>query len=149
MVGSVGSGSQNSLLLHIFGDMKIAPPIIMRTVFALQIRYQLTQRLAFVGHDVGQQQRIQKTVTLRQKARIANSAGLLAADDNFTLHHQVSNVFESDGALVQFAAMLGGNAIDHARRVEGAHDFSGPFLSYEQPLRENGKNLVRIDKAAV
>src|ERR1700678_1161069 len=45
--------------------------------------------------------------------------------------------------------MFGRYAIDHACGVEGAHDFSGPFLSYQQPLGENGKNLVRIDKAAV
>src|SRR5580700_9465341 len=35
------------------------------------------------------------------------------------------------------------------RVVKSAHHFSGPFLADHQPLQENGKNLVRIHKAAI
>ena len=39
---------------------------MMFAVFLLQVAHQLAQRLAFFGHDVGQQQGIQNAVALRK-----------------------------------------------------------------------------------
>src|SRR5207253_5633441 len=55
----------------------------------------------------------------------------------------------ADRALVQLAAMLGGDAIEHARGVESAHYIARPLFAFEQPAEENRENLVGIDEAAV
>ena len=46
----------------------------MLAVFLLQVAHQLAKRLALFRHDVGQQQGIQKAVTLRQVPANADSA---------------------------------------------------------------------------
>ena len=65
------------------------------------------------------------------------------------VHHEVGNVLEADGRLVQFASVLGRNAIDHARRVERTHHAARPLLAFEQPLKQNRETFMRIDEAAV
>src|SRR5205807_394069 len=130
--------------------MEIAPGVVVGTVFFLQAFHQLSQALAFIGHYVGQQQSIEKAIALRQVALDADSAGLLSADEDLALQHQVTDVFESNAALDQFAAMLCGYAIQHAGGVEGANYVSGPVIvPGEQPLEQNGINFVGIYKAAI
>ena len=45
--------------------------------------------------------------------------------------------------------MLGADAVDHARGVEGARHVAGPPLPLQQPAQQDGKNLVRIDEVAM
>src|SRR5947208_2554902 len=56
---------------------------------------------------------------------------------------------EADTALVQFAAVARGNAVHHARGVESANYLARPFLSFQEPAQQDGKNLMRINEAAV
>ena len=65
------------------------------------------------------------------------------------LHHEVGNVLESDVALAQLASILGGDAIDHAAGVEGAHHIARPFLVDQQPVQQHRHALVRIDEAPI
>src|SRR5437773_5493349 len=58
-------------------------------------------------------------------------------------------MFEADTALVQFAAVARGNAVHHARGVESANYLARPFLSFQEPAQQDGKNLMRINEAAV
>src|SRR5207245_2750151 len=80
---------------------------------------------------------------------VANAAGFFATHDDFSLHHEIGNMFEADTALVQFAAVARGNAVHHARGVESANYLARPFLSFQEPAQQDGKNLMRINEAAV
>ena len=51
--------------------------------------------------------------------------------------------------LDQLAPVLGRDAIQHARGVEGARDHARPLLALEQPAQQDGVTLVRVNKAAV
>ena len=95
-----------------------------------------------MSHYVCQQQRIENAVPLRQKAPIPDSARFLAADENLAFHHQVGDVLEPNRTLMQLAAVLCRNAINHASGIKGAHDFARPLLSFEKPIQKNGENLV-------
>jgi hypothetical protein len=50
---------------------------------------------------------------------------------------------------VQLAPVLSGNAVEHARGVEGTHHLARPPLALEQPAQDDGVDLVRIHKAAI
>src|SRR5437773_4199288 len=45
--------------------------------------------------------------------------------------------------------MAGRNAVEHLRSVEGANNFSRPLFSTQQPVEQDGENLVRVNKASV
>src|ERR1700682_2128238 len=122
--------------------MQIAATVVMRSKFTLKIGYQLPQRLSFFSHHIGQQQRIQNAVTLRQIARIPDASRLLTADHNFAFHHQICDVLESDGTLVKLASVLGSDAVQHESSVESSYHITGPFLAHQQPTEQNGKNLM-------
>src|SRR3982074_1709191 len=50
---------------------------------------------------------------------------------------------------MDFAAMLRGDTVDHARSVECADNFARPLFALQEPVQEKGENLVRVDKASV
>src|SRR5260370_35450529 len=50
---------------------------------------------------------------------------------------------------MDFAAMLGSDPVDHARGVECADDIAGPVFALQEPMQQNGENLVRVHKASV
>src|SRR5581483_907374 len=79
----------------------------------------------------------------------ADAARLFAANKNVPLQHEVANVLEADTAFVQLAAILSGDAVEHAGGIEGTHHFARPLLAFQQPLQQHGVTLVRIDEAAV
>ena len=56
------------------GQVKVGTRVVMLAVFLLQVVHQLPERLAFVSHDVGQQQRVQDAVALGQVAANADAA---------------------------------------------------------------------------
>src|SRR5690349_19472671 len=79
----------------------------------------------------------------------SDSSGLLAADQNVAFQHEIADVFETDPALVQLASVLGCDTVDHFRGVECAHHLAGPLLSFEQPAKDDGIDLVRIDETSI
>src|ERR1700674_569351 len=80
----------------------------------------------------------------------ADSAGLFATDQNGALQHDVDDVLEPDAAFDQLAAMLSGNAVQHAGGIEGAYHVAGPVVvTREQPLEQDGVDFVGIHKTAV
>src|SRR6516162_1549774 len=79
----------------------------------------------------------------------ANSARLLTTNQDVALAHKVANVLEADSALVHLAAVFGADAVDHAGGVEGAYDFARPLLALQEPFKNQGKDLVRVDEAAI
>ena len=122
--------------------MQVATTIEVRPKFLLQSRDYLAKRLLLFGHYVGEQKRIKNSVALRQVTGIADAARLLATDYDLTIHHQISNVFESDRALVKFAPMFGGDAVQHARCIEGSNNFSRPLLAAKQPIEQDSEYFV-------
>ena len=104
---------------------------------------------SFVGHDVGEEQRVEQAVALRQVSADADAARFLAADEDVLLEHEVADVLEADAVLVQLAAVPGGDAVEHERGVEGAGDVAGPAFAFEQPLEQDGEDLVCVDDVAV
>src|SRR6185437_9322531 len=136
-------------ILDVIRNVQIAAAVVMLPVLLLQMRDQSTQRLLLFGHYIGEQKRIQNAIALGKVPRIPDTAGLLATDHDLAFHHEVGNVLEADGTLVEFASMFRGDAVEHARCVESAHHFAGPFFSCEQPFEEYGENLVRVDETAV
>ena len=71
LLRALGAGALNCTLLHVVGNVQIAPPVVVGAILVLQIRHQLAQRLALFGHHVGQQQAVQHAVALGQES--ANS----------------------------------------------------------------------------
>ena len=65
----------------------------------------------------------------------ADAAGFLAADQHFALEHDVANVFEADGSLMQRAPVLFGDAVQHLRSGKGFHDVAGPATLFQQPAQ--------------
>src|ERR1019366_8207436 len=57
--------------------------------------------------------------------------------------------FETDAVLNQFAAMFGGDAVEHPGGVECARDSTGPAFALEHPTEQHRKNLVGIDEFSV
>src|SRR4029077_16452406 len=50
---------------------------------------------------------------------------------------------------MDFAAMLCGDTVDHARGVECPDDIAGPLFALPEPTQQSGENLVRVHKASV
>src|SRR5207245_9232675 len=100
-------------------------------------------------HSLRRYKGLQRAVAPGNITRVPDASRRLATNQDLAYHHQVRNIFEADRALVQLAAMLGGDAIEHARGVESAHYVARPLLAFEQPAEENRENLVGIDEAAV
>ncbi len=121
----------------------------MRSELTLQIRHQLPQRLAFFRHYIGQQQAVQHPIPFRQKARVTDAARFLSSDQDVVLHHQIGDVLESDLRFVKFAAILGGNAVEHAGCIERAHHVTRPLLALQQPAQKNAEDFVRVYKAPI
>ena len=65
---ALGPRPLDGILFHLFGNMQIAPPVLVGAEFTLQIRNQLAERLALLRHNIRQQQAIQDAIALRQKA---------------------------------------------------------------------------------
>ena len=115
----------------------------------LQIGDKLAECLAFFGHHVGQQERVQQAVALGQVALEADAARFLAAHHDFALQHVVADELEADAVFEQFAAVLFANAVEHFGGVEGAGDGAGPAFAAQNPAQQHGEDLVRIDEVAV
>ncbi len=148
--GGRSAARQRAEQLQLVGNVQVAAPVIVPAIFVLQLLHQLPERLAFLGHDVGQQQGVQDAVALGKMARDADAAGLFAADQDFAAaEHDVADVLEAYAVLDQFAMVFAGDAVEHAGGVEGAGDGAGPLLALEKPLQQHRETLVRVDEAAV
>src|SRR4051812_14811140 len=79
----------------------------------------------------------------------ADAARLLSTDKNLSFEHEIADVLEPNAALVQFASVLGSDAVQHLCGVKGAHNFARPFLTFQQPPQQDGVDFVGIDVAAV
>ncbi len=74
MRGWLGRRPAQSALLHIFGEPQVATSVVVAAIFLLQVFHQLAQRLALFGHDIGQQQCIQRAIALDQESGNADAA---------------------------------------------------------------------------
>ena len=61
-------------VLDLVGDVQIDAAVLVLAVLGLQVGDKLAQGLAFFGHHVGQQQRIEQAVALGQVALEADAA---------------------------------------------------------------------------
>src|SRR5262249_27113878 len=77
------------------------------------------------------------------------AAAFFAADENVLLKHELANVFEADGNLVEFAIELCGELVDKFRDGEGFCDVTGKLAHAGKVPDEQRKNLVRIDEGSV
>ncbi len=107
------------------------------------------ESLLLVGHYVGEQQRVEEPVAFGQMLADTDAARLFAANEYLAREHQVDHVFEADAVLVQRAAVLGGDAVDHLGGIECAGYVAGPALALDEPLGEDGEDLVGVDYVAV
>jgi hypothetical protein len=101
-----GFGAGDGAVLDFVGDVQVDAAVLVFAVLGLQAGDQLAQGLAFLGHHVGQQQRVEQAVALRQVALEADAARLLAAHQNLPLQHVVADILEADAVLDQLAAVL-------------------------------------------
>src|SRR5579859_5032485 len=98
--------------------MQVETSVIMRTVFALQIRNKLRECLIFLGHHRRQQQGVEDAIALGKMTGDADAARLLAANEDVALEHEIADELEADAALMQLASVAGGDAVEHAGGVE-------------------------------
>ena len=84
-------GARNGGVLDVVGNVQIDAAVLVLAVLGLQIGDKLAQRLAFFGHHVGQQQRVQQAVALGQVALEADAARLFAAHHDLALQHVVAD----------------------------------------------------------
>src|SRR5258708_39938705 len=64
-------GAADRAVLDLIGNVQIAPAVIVRAEFALQVGDQLAERLPFFRHDVRQQQRVQNAIAFREKSPVS------------------------------------------------------------------------------
>ena len=93
-------------VLDVVGDVQVDAAVLVLAVLGLQVGDELAERLAFLGHHVGEQQRVEQAVALGQVALEADAARLLAAHDDFALQHVVADKLEADAVLDELAAVL-------------------------------------------
>ncbi len=129
--------------------MHVDAAVLVLAELGLEGGDELAEGLLLVGHDLGEEERVEQAVALREMAADADAAGLFAADQDLLREHEVADVLEADAVLVQFAAVFGGDAVQHFGGVEGAGDVAGPAFVLEQPLENDGEDLVRVDDVAV
>ena len=65
------------------------------------------------------------------------------------LEHELANVFEADGDLVEFAAVFCGELVDKLCDGEGFRDFAFELARADEVPDEECENLVGIDEGAV
>ena len=97
-----------------------------------------------LGRDeFGHEQASEDAVLLRHVALHAQAAALLAADDDGFALHERSDVFESDGGLVEFHAKQLSDGVHLMARGHGADDRAGPATVFLQVVERERENLVR------
>src|ERR1700761_8848059 len=129
--------------------MHVDTSVVVLAKLLLQRRNKLPQRLAFVSHHIRDQQAVQQAIALRKMLRDADTAGLLATDENRLRGHQIDPVLEAEAVLMPRAAMLGCNAVEHLRRIECARNVTRPTFALEQPVQQHREDLVCINDVAV
>ena len=144
-----GFRSCDCRVLQVIGDMQVDAAILMLAVFLLETLDQLAEGLLLLGHDVGDEQRIQQAIALRQMAADSDAAGLLAADQDVFGEHQVADKLEANAMLVQLASVTRGDTVEHRRCVECAGHAAGPAFALQNPLQDDRVDFVRIDEIAV
>ena len=142
-------GARDGSVLHVIRDVQVDAAVLMLAVLGLEVGDKLAQGFAFLRHDVGKKQGIEKTVALGQVALEADTSGFFAAHDDFALQHVVADELEADAVLDQLAAVFFADAIQHFCRIECARHGARPALAFEYPAEQNRKNLVWIDEVAV
>ncbi len=106
VAGLERAGAGDGGVLDVVGNVEIDAAVLVLAVLGLQVGDKLAERLAFLGHDVGEQQRVEQAVALGQVALEADAAGLLAAHDDFALQHVVADKLEADAVLDELAAVF-------------------------------------------
>ena len=144
-----GFGAGDGGVFDVVGDVQVDAAVLVLAVFGLQIGDELAQGLAFLGHHVGEKQRVEQAVALGQMALEADAAGLFAAHDDLALEHVVADKLEADAVLDEFAAVLLADAVEHFGGIEGAGDGAGPAFAAQHPGEQDGEDLVRVDEVAV
>ena len=129
--------------------MKVDAAILMLAVFGLKVGDELAESLAFLGHDVGEEQAVEQAVALGQVALEADAAGFLAAHHDFALEHEVDNILKpmpcSMSSRLYFLAMRSSILVVLKARVTAP----GQPLYLQDPTQQHGINFVRIDEVAV
>src|SRR5690348_9352953 len=109
----------------------------MLAIFVLQVLHELSEGALLFSHNIGNEERIENPVPFWEMARNADSARFFSADQNLALQHEIADVLEPYAALVQLASVLGGDAVEHLRRIERAHYFARPLLAFQQPAQQD------------
>ena len=129
--------------------MQIDAAVLVFAVLGLEIGDELAEGLVFLGHDVGEEKRVEHPVALGEVALEADAAGFLAPHDDLLGLHEIDDVFEADAVLVDGAAVPGADAVEHFGGVEGAGHVAGPAFVFEHPTEEDREDFVRVDEVAV
>src|ERR1019366_2739351 len=61
-------GSADGAVLEFVGNVQIAPAVVVRAEFTLQVSDQLAERLPFFRHYIRQQERVENAIAFREKA---------------------------------------------------------------------------------
>src|ERR1700761_8827254 len=79
----------------------------------------------------------------------ADSARLLATDEDVVLQHEIADILEANAVLIKRLVVLGRDAVQHFRGVESSCDAASPAFALQKPAQQDGKNLVWIDEVAI
>src|SRR5436309_4666928 len=77
------------------------------------------------------------------------SGALFAADGNFVLLNQLSNVFESDWSLIQRDVMVLRQRIDHIGGGNRLSDAIFPATAFHQVIEQDRDNVIRLNEGAI
>src|ERR1700681_4861539 len=73
------AGTADGAVLKLIGNVQIAPAIVMRAEFTLQVGDQLAERLLFFRHHIRQQERVENAVAVGEKAPVSDAGRFLYA----------------------------------------------------------------------
>ena len=136
--------------LMLVGNVEIDAAVLMLAVLGLEIGDKLAERLAFLGHHVGEQQAVEQAVALGQVALEADAAGLFAAHHDLALEHvgRQTNLKPmpcSMSSRPYFFAMRSSILVVLKARVTAP----GQPLRLSTQLEQDGVDFVRVDEVAV
>ena len=74
VAGLERAGAGDGGVLDVVGNVEIDAAVLVLAVLGLEVGDELAQSLAFLGHDVGEQQAVEQAVALGQVALEADAA---------------------------------------------------------------------------
>ena len=129
--------------------MQVAPVVEKRSQLHRHLVEQLSQRLAVSRRRLDKQKPQQNSVPFRNVSLHRQAAGLLAADQDILLQHQLGHILEPDRRLPHRQVVFFREPPHLLREGQRLHHRAAQAALLDQVFHQQAENLVGRDVAAV